>query len=382
MIAKLVKGRGFLGVASYLFHGTKDEHRDRGRMVFSNLAGRNAKELAWEFRRIASLRSKMGKAVFHASLSLAPEDRTLNEAEWSRLAQRFMNELGFAECPFVAIRHDDTEHAHIHILASRVSVHGNAVSDQNDYRRAEKIMRGIEADFQLRPVQSSHLNNDNNKEDEVMDEKMQKFIEGRLDAAVAVASDCGVAECGDDKLTDKKRRNYQRRLLEDSYSRQVAMMLGDICRFVEKKPGKLIVHTTEGGKIEDAGDKLTAFQMPPKDSAERLILLCVSKGWESVVLSGNDEFLRVAMRMALQRGLKVKAVGTNQLTILAEIETEIFASVKQADTTAAMPSPETKIPAKPEPLSGLAGIGRRLDVKRQWDVPPMSSNPKFPRWKP
>lgn len=381
MIAKLVKGRGFLGAASYLFHGTKDEHRDRGRMLFSNMAGRNAKELAWEFRRIASLRSKMGKAVFHASLSLAPEDRTLNEAEWSSLAQRFMNELGFAECPFVAIRHDDTEHAHIHILASRVSVHGNAVSDQKDYRRAEKIMRGIEADFQLRPVQSSHLNNDNNKEDEVMDEKMQKFIEGRLDAAVAAATDCGVAECGDDKLTDKKRRNYQRRLLEDSYSRQVAMMLGDICRFVEKKPGKLIVHTTEGGKIEDTGDNLTTFQMPPKDSAERLILLCVSKGWESVVLSGNDEFLRVAMRMALQRGLKIKAVGTNQVTILAEIETEILVSVKQAGASVAMPTCETTIPAKPEQLSGLAGISRRLNAKREGSVLPLPSNPKLPRWK-
>lgn len=381
MIAKLVKGRGFLGVVSYLFHGTKDEHRDRGRMVFSNLAGRNAKELAWEFRRIASLRSKMGKAVFHASLSLAPEDRTLNEAEWSSLAQRFMNELGFAECPFVAIRHDDTEHAHIHILASRVSVHGDAVSDQNDYRRAEKIMRGIEADFQLRPVQSSHLNNDN-KEDEVMDEKMQKFIEGRLEAVVAAATESGFAECADDKLTDKKRRNYQRRLLEDSYSRQVAMMLGDICRYVEKKPGKLVVHTTEGGKIEDVGDKLTAFEMSPKDSAERLILLCVSKGWESVVLSGNEEFLRAAMRMALQRGLKVKAVGTNQLAILAEIETEIFASIKPAGAMTALPSPGMTIPAKPEQLSGLAGMRQRLDASRGMGAisPPFS--PRLPRWKP
>jgi len=158
-----------------------------------------------------------------------------------------------------------------------------------------------------------------------MNEKMQKFIESRLDAAVAAATESGFAECADEKLTDKKRRNYQRRLLEDSYSRQVSMMLGDICRYVEKRPGKLVVHTTEGGKIEDVGDKLTAFEMPPKDSAERLILLCVCKGWESVQLSGNDEFLRLAMKIALQRGLKVKANGPHQLAILAEVETEISA---------------------------------------------------------
>ena len=159
-------------------------------------------------------------------------------------------------------------------------------------------------------------------------------------------------------------------------------MLGDICRFVEKKPGKLIVHTTEGGKIEDTGDKLTAFQMPPKDSAERLILLCVSKGWESVVLSGNDEFLRVAMRMALQRGLKVKAVGTNQLTILAEIETEIFASVKQAEGLVAVPKPETTIPVKPEQLTGLTGIRQRLESSRGMGAISPPSSPRFPRWKP
>ena len=237
MIANIVKGAGFRGTAEYLFHGHKTEaEKERGEIVFSNMAGKTPRELASEWGVFRRLRPKLGKAVCHVSLSLSPEDGTLNDAAWSDIAQRFMNELGFAECTFVAIRHDDTEHAHIHLLASRVDRNGDVVSDKHDFARAEKILRRIEADYKLRRVQSSHDKN-NNKEDEAMGDRAQQFIETRLSAAAAEAEatqalpttspECGFAECGDENLTDKKRRNYKRRLSENSYSRQVAIAYSD-----------------------------------------------------------------------------------------------------------------------------------------------------------
>ena len=85
--------------------------------------------------------------------------------------------------------------------------------------------------------------------------------------------------------------------------------------------------------------------------------------------------------MTLQRGLKVKAVGTNQLTILAEIEAEIYASVKQVGEMTAMSSSETKISARPEQLTGLTGIRQRLESSRGMGaISP--SIPNFPSWTP
>jgi hypothetical protein len=391
MIANIVKGTGFRGTAEYLFHGHKDEEeKERGEIVFSNMAGKTPRELASEWGVFRRLRPKLGKAVCHVSLSLSPEDGTLNDAAWSDIAQRFMNELGFAECPYVAIRHDDTEHAHIHLLASRVDRNGDVVSDKHDFARAEKILRRIEADYKLRRVQSSHDKN-NNKEGEAMNDKAQQYIENRLSAAATEAEatqalpttspECGVAECGDENLTDKKRRNYQRRLLEDSYSRQVAMMLAGIVRYVERKPNLLIVHTNDGGMIRDTGDKLTAINMPLNESAERLVLISISKGWESVLLSGNDEFLKVAMRMALQRGLKVRAVGPNQLSILAQVETEIRVSVV-TPVFPSQPTPkvQTTTPTNPvDGMTGLAGVNARAQERRGWANAPHAR--KYPnKW--
>jgi hypothetical protein len=397
VIANLVKGRGFAGVASYLFHGSKDEQKERGLMLFSNMAGRNAKELAWEFRRIASLRSKLGKAVFHASLSLAPEDRTLSEAEWSGIAQRFMNELGFAECPFVAIRHGDTEQDHIHILGSRVSMKGEAVSDQNDFRRAEKVLRGIEADFRLRRLPSSHLDNNNDKEDATMNERQQAAIVQRLEKAATEAEDKANAEvaqavafpsmlveCADSKLTDKKRRNYKRRLLEEAYSRQLALMLAESVRFIERKQNALFIHTTDNTTMVDSGDRISVEGrgVDNETIAARLVLVCVAKGWESCTFRGNDKFLRAAMAAALRSGLQVCPLDDHQTAILSEVIRQQEA--EQGSATEAIPAAgiQGTIPAKPEVLTGLAGIGRRLDAKRGWYVPSLASNPKFSGWKP
>ena len=192
-----------------------------------------------------------------------------------------------------------------------------------------------------------------------------------------------IAECADENLSDKKRRNYQRRLLEDAYSRQVSMMLADVVRYVERKPGQLTVHTSEGGNIKDTGDKLVASNMAPQASAERIVLMCIGKGWESVQLSGNDEFLRLAMKMAMQRGLKVKANGPHQLAILAEIETEIsvrtMPTVKpiQKTSPASTPTTKTTTPANPvDEMKGMAGVLDRTQGMRKWSDVPLSK--RFP----
>lgn len=380
MIAAIVKGTGFRGAAEYVFHGRKGEKQERGEIVFSNMAGRMPRELACEWGAFRRMRPKLGKAVCHVSLSLAPEDETLSDADWSVIAQRFMEELGFAECPFMAYRHNDTDHGHIHLLASRVDMAGNVVSDRHDFARAEKILRRIEVDYKLRQVTSSQ-DKKNNKEGKPMNNHTPTSeMENTLPE-----TDNGdfIAECGDKNLNDKKRRNYQRRLLEDAYSRQVSMMFADVVRYVERKPGQLTVHTSEGGNIKDTGDKLVASNMAPQASAERIVLMCIGKGWESVQLSGNDEFLRLAMKMAMQRGLKVKANGPHQLAILAEIETEIsvrtMPTVKpiQKTSPASTPTTKTTTPANPvDEMKGMAGVLDRTQGMRKWSDVPLSK--RFP----
>lgn len=142
MIAKLVKGKAFRGALEY------NLKKEKGRVIDSNMAGQNPKELAAEFGVIRKLRPKLGKAVLHVSLSAALGEK-LSDAQWRDISQRYLSGMGFTENQFLMIRHTDTEHEHVHILANRVQFNGDVVSDSQDYRRQEALMREIEQDYHL-----------------------------------------------------------------------------------------------------------------------------------------------------------------------------------------------------------------------------------------
>lgn len=145
MIAKMVKGRGFRGALEY------DLTKEKGRVIDGNMAGQNPRELAAEFGEIRKLRPNLGKAVLHVSLSAAPGEK-LTDEQWREIGQRYLRGMGFTDNQFVITRHTDTEHEHIHILANRIRFDGQVVSDGQDYRRQETIMREIERDYGLQRV--------------------------------------------------------------------------------------------------------------------------------------------------------------------------------------------------------------------------------------
>lgn len=148
MIAKLVKGRGFRGALEY------NVTKEGGRIISSNMAGEKPRELAAEFGEIRKLRPQLRKTVMHVSLSAAVGEK-LTDEQWTAIGQRYLRGMGFTDNQFVMTRHTDTEHEHIHILANRVTHGGEVVSDGQDYKRQETIMREIERDYCLQRVAPS-----------------------------------------------------------------------------------------------------------------------------------------------------------------------------------------------------------------------------------
>ena len=148
MIAKIVKGRGFRGVLEY------NLAQGKGYVIDTNMAGRNPRELAAEFGALRRRRPNLGKAVFHASLSAAPGEK-LTDDQWRDIGHRYLHGMGFDDNQYIIIRHTDTEHEHIHIVANRVTFAGGVVSESFDCLKQEKILRKIELEYGLRRVASS-----------------------------------------------------------------------------------------------------------------------------------------------------------------------------------------------------------------------------------
>lgn len=148
MIAKLEKGRGFRGALNYALE------KNGARLIGGNLASTKPRGMAREFRAFREMRPKLSKAVAHVALSVE-HGANLSDEQWSEIGERYMQGMGYGEAAYTLVRHNDAEHDHVHIIASRIRPDGSVVSDSNDFRRQERIMRAIEQDFNLQAVPNS-----------------------------------------------------------------------------------------------------------------------------------------------------------------------------------------------------------------------------------
>ncbi len=142
-------GAGFRGALNYVLAARKDPE-----LIGGNMAGESARELAAEFGHGRVRNLAVGKPVFHASLTAAPGDQ-LSEQDWRRLAERYLQGLGYGESQWVLVRHHDTAHDHVHVIANRVDSHGKRVPDFQERKRGEAIVREMEREMGLTLVTPS-----------------------------------------------------------------------------------------------------------------------------------------------------------------------------------------------------------------------------------
>lgn len=150
MKAKIERGSGFRGVLNYCLdegpNATGDKHSE---IIGGTVTGTTAKEIAREFAVTRRLRPDIKRPVWHSSLSCPPGERPTSE-RWNQLAKAYLKKMGFPEdTVWVATRHGDTEHDHIHIIASRISLSGKVWHGQHEAFKAIQATQELEKEFGL-----------------------------------------------------------------------------------------------------------------------------------------------------------------------------------------------------------------------------------------
>jgi len=155
MIAKQIKGKNFIGAFSYNEKkmNIADKNK-RAEILGTNLTSLKKGMIDKEIRMVRSLRPNLKKYFYHTALSFHPSEQ-IDNATMKKIAHFYMNESGFNANQYVIFRHHDAEHPHVHLLINRIRFDGTVVSDSNDYKRSERIVREIETEFKLRPNVSS-----------------------------------------------------------------------------------------------------------------------------------------------------------------------------------------------------------------------------------
>ena len=95
------------------------------------------------------------KRTYHLVISLDPDDRHLERKELQQVVDRLVDTLGFSEHQYIAVRHSDTDHEHIHVAINKIHpetfrIHSPAWDHQKLFTGA----RDLERELGLTPLRS------------------------------------------------------------------------------------------------------------------------------------------------------------------------------------------------------------------------------------
>lgn len=409
MIGKIApNGKGARGLASYLLR------RGRGRIIAGTMAGLTPRELSREFGALRRLNPNLTKAVAHLMLSPAPGDPPLTDTQWQAIAERYAEAMGYAKTAWCGVVHNDTDHQHLHIMACRIDIHGKTISDANSYRKSEAIVRRLERDFGLVAVASptgikrksqsttqlSTKTSTTSEEPTTMSDSHtpstppnpfdqsdpqhatwpEPFEPARDVAELAIVSTTpsivmpGASPA--EMLTDSKRRDMRRALVEADYTQRMQAILGDDLTRVYKHAQGATLYFKQPGRIADQGDRLTVLGgMEEKLAAQRIVALACEKRWETITFTGSGSFVERAMREALKQHMTVVASTAGQIDILGRIMAERRGGMGTAAGLA--PLPPGAVAGDEDILAPLDELDD-LSLLPPWSKPTKAQTPTQP----
>lgn len=133
IIAKIVTGKGFKGALSYILD------KDEGQFIYGQgVFSKKPEEIALAMRQVSRGNSRATKPVFHASLSI--RDGRATNAQWRTAAETYLKKMGFDldQTQYVLVRHQDTKHDHVHIIANRVQLNSKLVSSRHNFKLSQE----------------------------------------------------------------------------------------------------------------------------------------------------------------------------------------------------------------------------------------------------
>ena len=140
-----------LGSASSNFHGVQynDKKVEKGTgelMLMKNFPSfineKSSQEAVRNYLKSISKNEKVKKPQFHAVISTKFQQHS--KEELTKVAEDFMQEMGYGNQPFIVVFHNDTENNHVHIVSTRVDKStGKKINDSYEKLKAQKTMINI-----------------------------------------------------------------------------------------------------------------------------------------------------------------------------------------------------------------------------------------------
>jgi len=146
MIAKIVKGKCFRGVVTYVL----DVKKGTELLSSESLRLKDTESIIQSFNNQLELNKRITKPVYHISLDFSAKDRAkLTSDLMVEIGKAYMVKMNMEDTQYMIARHYDKEHPHIHLIINRVDFNGKTITDKNDRLRSERICEELTHQHQL-----------------------------------------------------------------------------------------------------------------------------------------------------------------------------------------------------------------------------------------
>ncbi|HFK5573875.1 mobilization protein [Elizabethkingia anophelis] len=142
MIVKIMEpaGSGFPGVQ----YNDKKVEKGSGELMQmknfpSSINENSSPQDVRDYLKSVSNNERVKKPQFHAAISTKFQEHT--KEELTKIAENFMDELGYGQQPYIVVFHNDTENNHIHIISTRVDKQTDKkINDSYEKLKAQKAL--------------------------------------------------------------------------------------------------------------------------------------------------------------------------------------------------------------------------------------------------
>jgi transcriptional regulator of met regulon len=146
MIVTLKKTNSVKGLISY--HEKKVQSQKGELLLDTTLSNsKNDRIKAFEDHCMLNRQVKKGKFT-HISISFPREDK-VDQDQQLKIAEDYLERMGYGEAPILIYNHSDTSHRHFHIVTSPISWSGKKINVFRDHYKSQEISRRIEVEYGL-----------------------------------------------------------------------------------------------------------------------------------------------------------------------------------------------------------------------------------------
>jgi hypothetical protein len=162
MVAKIKIGKNIRGALHYNENKVVEGEADL--ILASGFAGdiekMNFNQKLQRFENLLMLKPNVKTNTLHISLNFDSTEKLDNET-LQKIAISYMEKIGFGDQPFLAYRHHDAAHHHIHIVTTNITAKGERIDLHNIGRiQSEQARKEIEIEFSLVKAQSKQFKED------------------------------------------------------------------------------------------------------------------------------------------------------------------------------------------------------------------------------